>query len=173
MEGFKDEDIFYLNKIFKHKEGLVLAFNTLINKCYSDSEIFKDVVSNFDKLKENILSHDLNKMSNIKLFESYRSRNMKSVFDSDDVINGIPKALLNHRETNEHHFDYWKKLDTKMPKYALLECACDWFSVSLVEPHRGNSLEWWSSVEDDMIKEFGDYVDFEYIIKVVSLMMGV
>ncbi|MGL6066136.1 MAG: DUF5662 family protein [Cetobacterium sp.] len=173
MEPFSNEELFYVSKIFKHKEALILAFNTLVKVSKKDIIIHRDLVNSYDRIRRNIIRHDIDKFSNIRVFDAYRCRNFRNEFDSKELIRSIPDSVENHRLINEHHFDYWRDMDFQMPGYAMIECACDWFGCSLIEPQKGNPLEWWASVEDEMRTEFGEWVDFDYIITAVKLLMGV
>jgi hypothetical protein len=60
----------------------------------------------------------------------------------------VELAIKQHRQTNEHHPEYWGKVD-QMPRIAVAEMTCDWYARA---QEFGTGLRSW--IEDTAVHRF-------------------
>ena len=176
MLVYEEEDLIYLEKLFKHKANVVRAYSVLSNNIIktNDKDLFHKFVSCSDKLKDLVLRHDNTKLEyGFEFFKSYRSRHIKSVMDFDLSKDKVSEDVKKHRGMERHHPDYWKVISVEMTTVHLFEMACDWLAVSLTEPDKSTPFEYLQKNIESLGEEFGGILDIDLFTRIIKVISGV
>jgi len=138
----------YINYLEEHINNVHKAFCEVSEKC-------KDVlwVINIDKLKEDVIHHDLSKFSPQE-FVQYR-KTFFPVRESEKINSGMDEAWEHHKKENSHHHETVKTLTDVM------HMVIDWTAMGYMF---GDTAQQYYENNKDKISLSKSHKDFMYQI---------
>ena len=172
---FNERDYEYFDYILGHKRDLMKAFDLLIKAEDFCKGANLTLISDeeFQTLKDNILKHDLSKLSPEE-FYGYRYYFFTTEGEEKEANhiglsgkyyfkNRFKEAWRHHYANNPHHPEFH---NYKMSKIHMLEMCLDWVAMSL--KFKNNPLDYFKDKRKKLESEFGEKIDYEYVLIILA-----